>query len=100
MNYLTVNYGLNQSYSVNTTALEELINYCIKDIKGLKVDGKIKLTFTKDQQNVAISFNFKIKQNKNIAEIVNNFANDLEKKFILLLGLKPTNLQMNFVGFY
>ncbi|WP_027120647.1 MMB_0454 family protein [Mycoplasmopsis lipofaciens] len=100
MNIVTINCGLNQTYSITEDVFQQLIEQSINDCSYIKLDSTPRVSFVKDQSNVSFVIDVKIKKNKNIQEVIENFKAELEQHFISLLDIKPQSVRICFNGFY
>ncbi|WP_029512712.1 MMB_0454 family protein [Mycoplasmopsis iners] len=100
MNYVTVNYSVNQSYSITEDAFVQLVHNCISDVPYIKLANEPRIIFTKSHDNVGFVIDVKIKKDKNFHTVINNFAKELENRFVALLDIKPESLKICFTGLY
>ncbi|WP_416737946.1 MMB_0454 family protein [Mycoplasmopsis meleagridis] len=100
MNYVTVNYSVNQSYSISKHTFVQLVNNCINDTSFIKLSSEPKIVLIKKKNNVGFIINIEIKKGKNISTVINNFINELEMRFLSLLDLKPASIKICFNGTY
>ncbi|MEA4115627.1 hypothetical protein VBM87_02430 [Mycoplasma sp. 744] len=100
MNYVTVNYSINQSYSIGEKTFIEIVNKSIENINYIKLISEPRIIFNKNKDNVGFVIDIKTKKGKNINDIINSFIEELEKKIISLLGIKPESIKICFLGNY
>ncbi|UUM19161.1 MMB_0454 family protein [Mycoplasma sp. 1018B] len=100
MNYVTVNYSINQSYSIGEKTFIEIVNKSIENINYIKLISEPRIIFNKNKDNVGFVIDIKTKKDKNINDIINSFIEELEKKIISLLGIKPESIKICFLGNY
>ncbi|QBF34761.1 hypothetical protein EG856_02425 [Mycoplasmopsis phocirhinis] len=100
MNLITVSCGFNQSYSVTEDTLQQLIQQCANDTSFLKLDGIAKIFFNKDYSNASFIIDVKIKKNKNLGEIIEQFTKEFETRFESLIDIKPHDVRVCFTGNY
>ncbi|MBU4690210.1 hypothetical protein KQ874_00625 [Mycoplasma sp. ES3157-GEN-MYC] len=100
MNFITVSLGLGQSYSVSEDTLQQLIQQCANDVNFLKLDGTPRIVFNKDFSNASFIIDIKIKRNKNLGEIIEQFSKEFQTRFESLIDIKPQNLRVCFTGNY
>ncbi len=99
MNILTLNCGLNQFANINEKVFFDLINQVSKKYKSIKILNDSKIIFSDDQNNISIKLNIKIKASKKISlEIIEDFQNDIENLINSTIGIKPTNIQICYLG--
>ncbi|ENY70230.1 Hypothetical protein MBVG_1010 [Mycoplasmopsis bovigenitalium 51080] len=97
---ITVSSGYNQSYTVSGDAICQLISQCASDTNFLKLDAEPKIIYNKDYSNASFIIDVKVKKNKNIAEIIENFATEFETRFKSLIDIKPHDIRVCYVGSY
>ncbi|VEU76815.1 MMB_0454 family protein [Mycoplasmopsis columbina] len=100
MNSVTVNYSVNQSYSVTESAFIQMVEQCINDTNFIKLEHEPRIIFAKNQSNVSFIIDVRVKKNKSLYEVINSFTEEFEKRFISLLDIKPESLKVCFFGYY
>ncbi|WP_029906011.1 MMB_0454 family protein [Mycoplasmopsis opalescens] len=100
LNVVTVNCGLNQSFSVCENTIIDLVSQTIVDIKNVKLDRQPKVIINESASNIELTIDLKIKNKANIKDIFNTVFEELNNRFSSLLDIKPQNIKLCFCGFY
>ncbi|TQC53987.1 hypothetical protein E1I18_01540 [Mycoplasmopsis mucosicanis] len=100
MNVITVSSGLNQTYSVSEDVLIQLIQQCASEVGNIKLDGTPKIVFNKDFSNASFIIDVKVKRNKNLGEVIDQFTSEFQSRFESLIDIKPQNIRVCFTDNY
>ncbi|AIA29680.1 hypothetical protein MCAL160_0191 [Mycoplasmopsis californica HAZ160_1] len=100
MKFITVSCGYDQSYSVSEDVLRQLIQQCANNTKFLKLEGMPRIELNKDNSNASFIIDVKIKKNKSLSEVIDNFIKDFETRFVSLIDIKPQDIRICFSGSY
>lgn len=95
MKFVTVNYHLNQTYSVEDAAILQMIKSAIKDVKGVKLISS-KVQVTNDHLGFSIKMEVEKLETKLYEEACNEITKTIEDYSMNLVESKPENIQINF----
>ncbi len=94
MNYITVNYSLNQTYSVHKDAFTQTIKKEIKKHKNIKVIEGPSVSISGIGQNLNISAKIDIKGSNDEVKEITNFTSSIENCVFDLINSKPSNIKI------
>lgn len=100
MNLVTTNCGLNLSYSITENVFSQLIDQCFEEVKNVKLANEARISFDKEQTNVAFVIDIKIKKGSGLQQVIENLTQELESRCLDLLDIKPRSIRLCFVGYY
>ncbi|MGZ9413845.1 MMB_0454 family protein [Mycoplasma sp. 480] len=99
MNYVIVNYGLNQIYTVYEQSFLQTVKSVFSKTDFVKLDGDVKIKFNNSNTNISIEAQFYIYENKHeFSDIINNLINSLRESIKLLIGIDAENISLFYKG--
>ncbi len=101
INYVTRTINQEVKFLVDKKAFEDvvyLISTTIQDIKiNIPKDG---ITINEKENNVLISIELKVKKEKSINKKINEITEEIKTHSEFLIGKKPLNIIITYVGRY
>ncbi|UWD33994.1 MMB_0454 family protein [Mesomycoplasma molare] len=99
MNYVIVNYGLNQVYTVYKQAFIQTIKAVFSKNPNVKLENNIEIKFNSTNTNISMILSFfTIENKKDFTTIFNNLINSLKETINLLIGTEPENISLLYKG--
>ncbi|AWX69975.1 hypothetical protein HUN03_00355 [Mycoplasmopsis anatis] len=99
MNFVTVDFNLNQFFSVQESAFKEVIKYSFLKTKTVKLVNEPRISFEFDKMNIHIFLEIKVKSDIEIDNSIKEITKNIEQGITNLIDTKPKNIQFNIVGF-
>ena len=94
MEFVKVNYSLNNVYYVESTAIKNIITNTFKSIKYAKlISSDVKITF---DQKVFISIEIETTDNQPLSEVLVDIPTLLSANYKNGVGRRPENIQITF----
>ncbi len=98
MEYVTINYSLNQTYNVHANIFANIIRKIEKDEDRIEIVEEPKIIISSSGQDVEFYINIKIKNKTNISEVLKSFTKKLEEQVKNAINSKPKNIQLILKG--
>ncbi|QDY88170.1 MMB_0454 family protein [Mycoplasma anserisalpingitidis] len=99
MNFVTVDFNLNQFFSVQESAFKQVIKQSFNLNKQVKMVSEPKISFEYDKKNIHIFLDIKIKNDAEIDLVLKEITKNIELGVVNLIDTKPKNIQFNILGF-
>ncbi|QDY86893.1 hypothetical protein FRW55_01805 [Mycoplasma anserisalpingitidis] len=99
MNFVTVDFNLNQFFSVQESAFKQVIKQSFNSNKQVKMVNEPKISFEYDKKNINIFIDIKIKHDAEIDLVLKEITKNIELGVVNLIDTKPKNIQFNILGF-
>lgn len=100
MNYININYNLNQKYIVHENAFQSIVQFAIKEIPHIRLFDEPRISFDQKTKNISIFIEIKVKNNEKIEPIFKHLVSKINTEVKNLTDIKPQNIQIRFLGFY
>ncbi|MBN3534602.1 MMB_0454 family protein [Mycoplasma procyoni] len=99
MEYVIVNYGLNQVYSIHKNAFAQTIKAVFVKNRDVKLDGDIEVVINNTNTNVSVDLAFYVfETNQDFSDVVNNLLNSLKEAIKFLIGVEAENMTLQYKG--
>ncbi|WP_033161337.1 MMB_0454 family protein [[Mycoplasma] collis] len=99
MNYIIVNYGLNESYLVHKQAFLQSVKLVFEKNKDVSLDSEINITFNNENSNIMIEAAYSILNSKQkFSEITDILLNSIKEVIKFLIGVEPDNICLQYNG--
>ena len=95
MKFVTVNYHLNQTYSIEDKAILQMVSAAVKDVKGIKII-KSEVLITKDHLSYEIKLEVEKSKTKSYEQASAEITKNIEESSMNLMEFIPENIQINF----
>lgn len=95
MKFVTVNYHLNQTYSVEDQAILQMVKEAIKEVQGIKLVSS-EVHVTKDHLGFSVKMEVEKLESKLYEDACNEITKTIEEYSMNLVEAKPDNIQINF----
>lgn len=95
MNFVTVNYHLNQTYKVEDKALEQIVKDSVKGVKSVKLQN-VHISISKDNTGFKVKMLVEIKKSASIRKAALEIEEKIEYYSLNLTASKPENIQIIF----
>lgn len=99
MNFVTVDFSLNQFFSVQESAFKGVIKHSFSKIKTVKLVNEPRISFEFDKKNIHIFLEIKVKSDIEIDNQLKEITKNIELGITNLIDTKPKNIQFNILGF-
>lgn len=99
MNFVTVDFNLNQFFSVQESAFKQVVKQSFNSNKQVKMVNEPKISFEYDKKNIHIFIDIKIKHDAEIDLVLKEITKNIELGVVNLIDTKPKNIQFNILGF-
>lgn len=96
MKFITVNYHLNQTYSIEDQAILQMVTSAVKEVKGVKITHS-EVSITKDNLGYEIKMEVEKLKTKTYEEACTEITKNIEDYSMNLMESKPDNIQINFI---
>lgn len=95
MKFVTVNYHLNQTYSVEDAAILQMIKSALKDVKGVKLLSS-DVFVTSNHLGFSVKIEVEKLETKAYEEACMEITKSIEDYSMNLVESKPENIQITF----
>ncbi|WGI36882.1 MMB_0454 family protein [Mesomycoplasma lagogenitalium] len=99
MDYVIVNYGLNQIYTVHKKTFEQTVEAIFSKSTNFKLGKNLKIIVNSTNTNVSIEFDFYSYQSQNeFSQRLTNLIEKIKDAVKLLIRVDVENISMNYLG--
>lgn len=96
--YLTINYGLNNTYNLNQKVFKTIVYRAAEKINSKIEIEDVEVEITHNCTNVSIDFSFKIPKEMNLEKNMLFLRAKIVDYVINLIDISPSNIKMIYKG--
>ncbi len=101
VSYLVVHKNPKLSVIIDKKAFEDIINTLPQRISDIKLNAiKTSVVFLQEENNVIISLDIKIAKEVKFSEKIKEIKNNISSHTLYLIGKNPSNIIINYQGYY
>ncbi len=97
MEFVTVNYSLNQTYNVHKNAFTQIVEKVASNFKELKLTEEMKINIVKGGEDIEFSIDIAVDKNCDASQVILNFSKAIEESVVDMINSKPSNIQIKLI---
>ncbi len=95
MEFVTVNYSLNQTYNVHKQVFIQIVDKVAANFKkDLKIIKDVQINIIKAGENIEFIIETEISKTTNVSQTVQDFSKAIEERVVDIINSKPSNIQI------
>ncbi len=95
MEFVTVNYSLNQTYSVHKNVFTQIVEKVASNFKKeLRITEDIQANIVKGGEDIEFTIEIAIDKTGDASKIILDFSKAIEERVVDIINSKPSNIQI------
>lgn len=99
MNYILVHFSLNQVYSIEKSAIEQVVAKTFAKLDGGTKIKTVEITFGNSPSDLIIDVKLDLNVKANLKVTIEKQISSIEEQIINLTGMRPKNISMEISTF-
>lgn len=99
MNYILVHFSLNQVYSIEKSAVEQVVAKTFAKLDGGTKIKAVEITFGNSPSDLIIDVKLDLNVKANLKVTIEKQISSIEEQIINLTGMRPKNISMEISTF-
>ncbi|MGY6172473.1 MMB_0454 family protein [Candidatus Mycoplasma pogonae] len=98
MEYVIVNYNLNNTYNIHRDVFTKVINNALEKHSEIILLKPVEIILVEKRTNIKIYVDFAIKKNYTLAAVAETIKAIIQQEVKNIIGIDPKNIQLNYQG--
>lgn len=99
MNYILVHFSLNQVYSIEKSAIEQVVAKTFAKLNGNTKIKSVEITFGNSPSDLIVDVKIDLNAKADIKNTIEKQVSSIEEQIINLTGMRPKNISMEISTF-
>ncbi|CAM9151697.1 MMB_0454 family protein [Mycoplasma marinum] len=98
MEYVIVNYSLNQTYNVHKQVFIQIIEKAASNLKNeLRIVNDIQANIFKLGSDVEFIIEIEVSKTAEVSQVILDFSKNIEERVVDVMNSKPSNIQIKVI---